>query len=172
MEHGLRAEASYGSGMARVEPLSSSEEMMWRALMRIVKTLPRHLDSDLVRSVGLTASEYTMLMHLSEASNRELRMADLAEATGLSASRTTRLVGDLQSRGLVTKRGSSADGRSNIARLAPRKRMAKLKSAWPVHLSQRAYTRPRPHRSGPTCAGTAQKKCWSPPVAAQLSRGL
>jgi len=36
-----------------------------------------------------------MLMHLSEASNRELRMADLAEATGLSASRTTRLVGDL-----------------------------------------------------------------------------
>src|SRR5882672_9873225 len=121
--------------MARgVPPLNASEEMMWRALMRIVKTLPRHLDSDLVQSAGLTASEYTMLMHLSEASNRELRMSALAEATGMSASRTTRLVGDLQSRGLVTKRGSSADGRSNIAKLTPQG-MAKLKSAWRVHLA-------------------------------------
>jgi DNA-binding MarR family transcriptional regulator len=107
---------------------------MWRALMRIVKTLPRHLDSDLVRSTGLTASEYTMLMHLSEAPDRELRMADLAEATGLSASRTTRLVQDLQSRGLVTKRSSTADGRSNIARLTA-SGMAKMKSAWPAHLA-------------------------------------
>jgi DNA-binding MarR family transcriptional regulator len=107
---------------------------MWRALMRIVKTLPRHLDGDLVRSAGLTASEYTMLMHLSEAPDRELRMADLAEATGLSASRTTRLVQELQSRGLVTKRSSTADGRSNIARLtAPG--MAKMKAAWPAHLA-------------------------------------
>ena len=120
--------------MTKVEPLSESEEAMWRALMRIVKTLPRHLDSDLVRSAGLTASEYTMLMHLSEAPNRELRMADLAAATGLSASRTTRLVQDLQSRGLVTKRGSTADGRSNIARLTG-PGMAKMKSAWPVHLA-------------------------------------
>jgi DNA-binding MarR family transcriptional regulator len=120
--------------MAKVEPLSASEDEMWRALMRIVKTLPRHLDSDLVRSVGLTASEYTMLMHLSEAPNRELRMADLAEATGLSASRTTRLVGDLESRGLVTKRGNAADGRSTIARLAA-PGMAKLKAAWPAHLA-------------------------------------
>jgi DNA-binding MarR family transcriptional regulator len=149
--------------MAKVEPLSSSEELMWRALMRIVKTLPRHLDNDLVRSAGLTASEYTMLMHLSEASNRELRMADLAEATGLSASRTTRLVGDLQSRGLVTKRGSSADGRSNIAKLtAPG--MAKLKSAWPAHLAS-VRTRVLDHIEGSAVLPTAQVLAA---VAAQL----
>jgi DNA-binding MarR family transcriptional regulator len=127
---------------------------MWRALMRIVKSLPRHLDSDLVRSVGLTASEYTMLMHLSEAPNRELRMADLAEATGLSASRTTRLVGDLQSRGLVTKRGSSADGRSNIAKLTT-PGMAKLKSAWPAHLSS-VRARVFDHIEGSAVQRTAQ----------------
>jgi DNA-binding MarR family transcriptional regulator len=119
---------------AKVAPLSASEEEMWRALMRIVKTLPRHLDSDLVRSVGLTASEYTTIMHLSEAPKRELRMADLADATGLSASRTTRLVDNLQSRGLVTKRGSAADGRSNIAKLTPQG-MTKLRAAWPAHLA-------------------------------------
>ena len=120
--------------MATGEPLSAAEEAAWRALMRIVKVLPRHLDSDLVRGASLTASEYTVIMHLSEAPNRELRMADLASSTDLSASRMTRLVDDLQSRGLVTKRASSSDARGNVARLTPRG-MAKLRSAWPVHLA-------------------------------------
>jgi DNA-binding MarR family transcriptional regulator len=136
---------------------------MWRALMRIVKTLPRQLDSDLVRSVGLTASEYTMLMHLSEAANRELRMAALAEATGLSASRTTRLVGDLQSRGLVTKRSSAADGRGNIAKLTP-SGMAKLKTAWPAHLAS-VRKRVFDHIEGPAVQRTAHVLSA---VAAQL----
>ena len=121
-------------GMPAVDPLSPTEEALWRAVMRIVKIIPRHLDSDLIRGAGLTASEYTTIMHLSEGPNRELRMAELANATDLSASRMTRLVDDLQSRGLVTKTVSSTDARVNVARLTPRG-MAKLKSAWPVHLA-------------------------------------
>jgi DNA-binding MarR family transcriptional regulator len=117
-----------------VKPLSPAEEDLWRAVMRLVKMLPRQLDNDLVRGAGLTASEYTTIMHLSEAPNRELRMAYLARATDLSASRITRLVDDLQSRGLVTKTVSSSDTRGNVARLTPAG-MAKLKSAWPVHLA-------------------------------------
>jgi DNA-binding MarR family transcriptional regulator len=120
--------------MAAGAPLSANEEVVWRALMRIVKVLPRHLDSDLVRGAGVTASEYTTIMHLSEAPNRELRMADLATATGLSASRMTRLVDDLQSRGFVTKTACSSDARGNVARLTPRG-MAKLRAAWGVHLA-------------------------------------
>src|SRR6202166_119107 len=120
--------------MATDEPLSAPEEALWRAVMRIVKVIPRHLDSDLIRGAGLTASEYTTLMHLSEAPNRELRMADLANATDLSASRITRLVDELQSRGLVTKTASSSDARGNVAKLTPRG-MAKLKTAWRVHLA-------------------------------------
>src|SRR6202161_491212 len=120
--------------MTTEEPLAPTEEVLSRAVMRIVKVTPRHLDSDLIRGSGLTASEYTTIMHLSEAPNRELRMADLANATDLSASRMTRLVDGLQSRGLVTKTASSSDARGNVARLTPRG-MAKLKSAWPVHLA-------------------------------------
>ncbi len=120
--------------MATVEPLSPAEEALWRAVMRILKVIPRRLDSDLVRGAGLTASEYTTIMHLSEAPNRELRMADLANTTELSASRMTRLVDDLQSRGLVTKTASSSDARGNVAKLTPRG-MAKMKAAWPVHLA-------------------------------------
>jgi DNA-binding MarR family transcriptional regulator len=120
--------------MIAVAPLSPTEEALWRAVMRIIKVIPRHLDSDLRRGAGLTASEYTTIMHLSEAPNRELRMGDLASATDLSASRMTRLVDGLQSRGLATKTASSADARGKGARLTPRG-MAKLKSAWPVHLA-------------------------------------
>ena len=120
--------------MPKVEPLNETEEAFWRALMRIVLSLPRRLDSDLMRTVGLAANEYTTLMCLSEAPGRELRMADLANAAALSASRMTRIVDDLQTRGLVTKRASSEDGRGNVAKLTPAG-LAKLKQAWPTHLA-------------------------------------
>jgi DNA-binding MarR family transcriptional regulator len=126
--------------MSKPDPLNSTEEAFWRALMRIVMSLPRRLDSDLLRAVGITANEYTTLMCLSEASGRELRMADLANAAALSASRMTRLVDELQSRGWVTKRASSEDGRGNVAKLTPAG-LAKLRTAWPAHLaSVRART--------------------------------
>jgi DNA-binding MarR family transcriptional regulator len=120
--------------VAKVEPLNATEEVFWRALMRILLSLPRRLDADLVRTVGITANEYTTLMCLSEAQGRELRMTDLANAAALSASRMTRLVDDLQARGLVTKRTSSEDARGNIAKLTPAG-LAKLKRAWPAHLA-------------------------------------
>jgi DNA-binding MarR family transcriptional regulator len=120
--------------MAKAVPLNPTEEIFWRAMMRIVLSLPRRLDHDLVKSIGITANEYTTLMSLSEAPGREFRMADLANATALSPSRMTRLVDDLQARGLVTKRTSSEDGRGNIAKLTPAG-MAKLRAAWPAHLA-------------------------------------
>ncbi|HEV3212001.1 MAG TPA: MarR family winged helix-turn-helix transcriptional regulator [Acidimicrobiales bacterium] len=120
--------------MASVKPLTGAEEALWRALMRVVRVMVRELDNDLVKGAGITASEYTTLMMLSEAPNRELRMADLAAATDLSPSRVTRLVDELRARGLVTKTASASDARGNVARLTPRG-MAKLRSAWPVHLA-------------------------------------
>jgi DNA-binding MarR family transcriptional regulator len=121
-------------GVANPEPLTPTEEIFWRALMRLTLTLPRQLNDDMVRAAGLTASEYTIIMNLSEAPNRQLRMADLASAAGLSASRTTRLVDDLQSHGLVAKRASSADGRSNLAELTSQG-LTKLRYAWPAHVA-------------------------------------
>jgi len=126
-------EASYARRV-NPEPLTPTEELFWRALMRIVLSLPRQLQDDMVRATGLSASEYTVIMNLSEAPNRQLRMADLATATGLSASRTTRLVDSLQSHGLVAKRASAADGRSNLAELTSLG-LTKLRSAWPVHVA-------------------------------------
>jgi DNA-binding MarR family transcriptional regulator len=124
----------YAGRVAKIDPLTPAEEQFWRALMHIVVALPRHLHSDMVRTTGLTANEYTTLMCLSEAPKRELRMAALAGSAGLSASRMTRLVDDLQTRGFVAKRVSADDGRGNIVRLSPAG-LAKLRSAWPDHLA-------------------------------------
>jgi DNA-binding MarR family transcriptional regulator len=120
--------------MARIDPLSATDEAFWRALMRIVVLLPRRLDTDLMRAVGMTANEYLTLFSLSEAPGRELRMTDLADATALSASRMTRLVDGLQSRGLVAKRSSAEDGRGNVASLTAAG-LAKLEEAWKTHLT-------------------------------------
>lgn len=119
--------------MASAELLSPAEEALWRATMRIMTVLPSHLDTDLVRGAGLTASEYTALMNLSEVADHELRMTDLARATGLSTSRTTRLVDDLRGRGLVTKETNSADARSTRARITSNG-MAKVRFAREVRL--------------------------------------
>jgi DNA-binding MarR family transcriptional regulator len=73
-------------------------------------------------------------MHLSEAPNRELRITDLAAATALSVSRTSRLLDELQARQLIAKRPSETDGRGNLACLT-RQGLALLKSAYPDHLA-------------------------------------
>src|SRR5260221_5531808 len=105
--------------MATLRPLSPPEEALWRAIMRINKVLPRHLDTDLIQGAGLTASEYITLMSLSEAPKRELRMSDLANAAGWPRTRRPRLVVSLQPRGLWPKVPSSSDAAANSASLVP-----------------------------------------------------
>lgn len=120
--------------MPGVDPLSATEEVLWRALMRIVGSLPRRFDADYLRTVGTSANEYLTLMSLSEAPEHELRMSNLADATALSASRMTRLVNALQERGLVMKRASAEDGRGNVASLTPAG-LVKLKAGKRIHVS-------------------------------------
>jgi DNA-binding MarR family transcriptional regulator len=120
--------------VAKVEPLTQAEEVLWRSLMRLVVTLPRALGDDLVRARGITANDYTTLMHLSEAPNRELRITDLAAASALSVSRMSRLLDELQARQLIVKRRSEIDGRGSLACLT-RQGLALLKSAYPDHLA-------------------------------------
>ncbi|MFG2300992.1 hypothetical protein [Actinacidiphila glaucinigra] len=77
-------------------PLDSDEERFWRALMRVVVALPKALDDDLLKATGLTLSEYTVLMRLSEADGGELRIGDLASSTAPPLSRISRMVNSPQ----------------------------------------------------------------------------
>ena len=119
---------------AAEDPLTEQEERLWRALMPVIVALPRSLDDDLLRATGLTLTEYVVLMSLSEAENQELRMADLAAASALSASHITRVVDALQSRGQVVKRRYEGDARGNVATLTP-EGLKRLEAAYPIHLA-------------------------------------
>jgi DNA-binding MarR family transcriptional regulator len=118
---------------APIERLTPVEEALWQSMIRVVKLLPRQLDSELRRGANVTLTEYDALRRLSQAPDRQLRMSKLASAVGLSASRTTRLVETLQARGFVTKITSSTDARGALARLTS-SGSAKVASAWPTYV--------------------------------------
>src|SRR3954453_21424582 len=75
-----------------VAPMNDDEDLVWRSLMQLVYTLPRALGEDLQGACGLSSTEYTVLMHLSEAPDGQLSMSELARRTNLSPSRITRVV--------------------------------------------------------------------------------
>jgi DNA-binding MarR family transcriptional regulator len=119
--------------MSTTPPLDADEELLWRSLMRLTITVPRAMSDDLERSSGLNGTEYLVLMHLSEAPGRRLRMSDLADRTALSPSRITRVVDLMASRDLVSKQPCPDDGRSMLAALT-RQGLTVLKRAYPHHL--------------------------------------
>ena len=120
--------------MADVNPLTPKEERAWRAFARSLITVPRALDADLLRATGMSMGEYFVLMNLSEAPDRSLRMSDIANRGGLSPSRISRLVNDLVAEGLVERARTEADGRVQMAVLTDAG-LARLKAAYPAHLA-------------------------------------
>ena len=114
-------------------PLDAVEEQTWRALARFFVVAPRLLDEDLQRGAHMSLSAYTVLLHLSEAPGRTLRMTELANRAYLSGSRTTRLVDELIADGLVAKERNAEDGRGFDVTLTE-DGLAALQRAYPVHL--------------------------------------
>jgi DNA-binding MarR family transcriptional regulator len=118
-----------------VPGLDSDEEALWRSLVETLLRLPRVLDEHFDREAKVSMTDYAVLVALSEAPDGGLRMGELAEATALSRSRTTRIVDDLVRRSLVTRRKCQQDGRSALAALTP-EGAAALAAAYPGHLAR------------------------------------
>lgn len=124
-----------------VAPLNEDEDLVWRSLMKLVFTLPRALGDDLQRSSGLSSTEYSVLMHLSESPDGHLCMSELADRTNLSPSRITRVIDEMARLNLVERRRGSRDGRTSYATLT-KAGLSTLRRAWPHHLQsvrQRAF---------------------------------
>jgi DNA-binding MarR family transcriptional regulator len=116
-----------------VSPLNDEEELVWRNLMQLVFTLTRTLGDDLQRSCGLSSTEYSVLMHLSEAPDGQLYMSELASRTNLSPSRITRVIDEMARNDLVRRRPGSLDGRTTFAALT-KTGLTTVRRAWPHHL--------------------------------------
>ncbi|MDG4821803.1 MarR family transcriptional regulator [Asanoa sp. WMMD1127] len=116
-----------------MEPLSASEEALVRALGRVIIVLPKLLDHDLRERAGISLTDYSILMHLSEAPDRQLRMSELAGRSDLSLSGMTRAVARLEGDGLVKRTRCGEDGRGWYAILTPAG-LRRLEEAYPTHL--------------------------------------
>lgn len=117
-----------------VTPLTPQEEAVWRALAPLLARLPKALDNDLRTGARLNVAEYAVLMNLSEAPNRQLRMSELAGRVAMSASRVSRIVDAFAEQGLVTKARVDDDARGNLARLTGAG-FDRLRAAYPTHLA-------------------------------------
>jgi DNA-binding MarR family transcriptional regulator len=114
-------------------PLTPEEEAAWRALGRAVLVIPRVLDADLLMSQGLSMTEYSVLMNLSEAPGRALRMSELANYVSITVSGLTRVVERLSREGLVERVRAESDRRGQLAVLT-QAGLERLERAWPTHL--------------------------------------
>ena len=113
--------------------LTSAELQAWRGFLRAHATVVRALEADLQAEHDLPLASYDVLVQLSEAPDRRLRMTELADRVLLSRSGLTRLADRLEREGLLTREPCPSDARGTLAVLTDAG-LDRLRLAWPTHL--------------------------------------
>jgi len=113
--------------------LSAHEQQCWRAFLIACQSLISGIDAQLLRDSGLPHGYYEILVHLSEAPGRALRMSELARASTYSKSRLSHAVARLEDRGWVKRLECPTDRRGQIAQLTDQG-FAALAAAAPGHV--------------------------------------
>lgn len=114
--------------------LTSAEKEAWTGLVSLVLLLPGRLEAPLQRAAGLTLFEYLTLSQMSETSERQLRMSELAYLANGSLSRLSNVVKRFEQRGWVVRFPDPEDGRYTIVALTDAG-YEKVVAAAPTHLA-------------------------------------
>jgi DNA-binding MarR family transcriptional regulator len=115
--------------------LSPGEQRTWREAIEAWQWLLASVDAQLQRDSGMPLAYYEILVRLSEAPDRSLRMTQLAEASSSSKSRVSHAVARLEERGWVRRMDCPTDRRGQIAMLTD-EGFAALSAAAPGHVEQ------------------------------------
>ncbi len=115
--------------------LSADEQHTWRESIEAWQWLIAAVDAQLQRDSGMPLAYYEILVRLSEAPDRSLRMTQLAEASSSSKSRVSHAVARLEERGWVRRVDCPTDRRGQIAMLTD-EGFAALGAAAPGHVEQ------------------------------------
>ena len=113
--------------------LDDDEQRTWRAFLTAQLLLTDRLERQLQRDAGLPHAYYEILVRLSEAPDRTLRMNQLADSSLSSRSRLSHAVARLEAAGWVRRRACDEDRRGAFADLTPAG-MAKLEEAARGHV--------------------------------------
>src|ERR1700759_2524138 len=114
--------------------LNDDEQGVWRRYLAASGRINDKLERQLQRGSGLPHAYYEVLVSLSEAPDRTLRMSELAERSRSSRSRMSHAVARLEQAGLIERRGCPSDKRGAFAVL-PEKGDWALVDAAPGHVN-------------------------------------
>jgi DNA-binding MarR family transcriptional regulator len=103
--------------MTETRWLSAEEQAAWRSFVDGFRALIDVLDRQLQADSNLPHSYFEILIPLSEAEGRTLRMSELAEAARSSRSRLSHAVARLEQRGWVRRLNCPTDRRGQLAQL-------------------------------------------------------
>jgi DNA-binding MarR family transcriptional regulator len=118
--------------------LTAREQRFWRAHLEVSKLLEYQLGRELAQ-YDLAINDYEILVVLSEAPDRRMRMTDLATATLQSKSRLSHQITRMENAGLVLRQECPGDRRGLYAHLTD-EGWQTLRKAAPEHVrSVRAH---------------------------------
>jgi DNA-binding MarR family transcriptional regulator len=115
--------------------LTTEEQLAWRTFLTACQTLFAAVDGQLLHDSDIPHGYYEILVRLSEAPGRALRMTQLAEASTSSKSRLSHAVARLEERGWVKRTDCPTDRRGQVAQLTD-EGFAALAAAAPGHVEQ------------------------------------
>jgi DNA-binding MarR family transcriptional regulator len=95
--------------------LTPEQQLNWRAWLSASQLLNDRLSRELHEQHGLTMADYEILVRLSEATDRRLRMSDLAETTLSSRSRLSHQIDRMEKAGFVERQQCADDRRGAFA---------------------------------------------------------
>jgi len=114
--------------------LTVDEQSAWRAYRDGTFLLLRALARELEAGTGLSLHEYEVLVRLSEAPGRTLRMSELADDVTHSRSRLTHTIGRMEAAGLVVRVPCPQDARGVNCAMTPAG-WERLVAAAPLHVT-------------------------------------
>lgn len=119
----------------RPAPISRHDARLgaWRAFLRAHARVIRQLERELANEHDLALTDYDVLVQLSAAPDRQMRMSEMADGLLLSRSGVTRLVDRLVAEGLVQRVSCETDRRGQWAQLTDAG-YERLRRASPTHL--------------------------------------
>lgn len=119
--------------MADTRWLDEREQRAWRAFLAGSRLLLDTLDRELQRDAGMPHTYYEVLVLLSEAPGRRMRMSELADAMLASRSRLSHAAARLEEAGWLRRVDCRTDRRGQFAELTP-EGLAALRAAAPGHV--------------------------------------
>lgn len=115
------------------EFLSRAEEDAWFGMLEVQERLVRAIDERLLEKHGAPLSTMEALVRIAHAPTGDVSIAELAGEIRLSPSRTSRLVIDLERKGLVERQRDPSDARSTRAAITGRG-IERLQTISPTYL--------------------------------------